>query len=129
MSGDIGFDAVVKDFVSSKYLSTLFAVLRQTNLVLPLVAVSPSTLHPDPMLGNSIGLVVGVGVGVGVTLGVGVGVALGVGVGVTFFTATPLFQINFFPDLTQVYLIPDDVLVWPRVLQAVPGLTAASANG
>jgi uncharacterized membrane protein YkvA (DUF1232 family) len=44
-------------------------------------------------------------------------------------TATPLFQTNFFPDLTQVYLIPDDVLVLPSALQAVPGLTAASATG
>jgi hypothetical protein len=44
-------------------------------------------------------------------------------------TAIPLFQINFFPDLMQVYLIPDDVLVFPSTLQAVPGLTAASAIG
>jgi hypothetical protein len=29
----------------------------------------------------------------------------------------------------QVYLIPDDVLVFPRVLHVVPGLTAASAIG
>jgi hypothetical protein len=28
-----------------------------------------------------------------------------------------------------VYLIPDDVLVFPSTLQAVPGLTAASATG
>jgi hypothetical protein len=40
-----------------------------------------------------------------------------------------LFQTNFFPDLTQVYLIPDDVLVLPSALQAVPGLTAANAVG
>jgi hypothetical protein len=44
-------------------------------------------------------------------------------------TATPLFQTNFFPDLTQVYLIPDDVLVLPSALQVVPGLTAANAVG
>jgi hypothetical protein len=68
---------------------------------------------------------VGVGVGVGVDVGVGVGV----GVGVAFLTATPLFHTNFFPDLTQVYLIPDDVLVFPSVLHVVPGLTAASAMG
>ena len=35
--------------------------------------------------------------GVGVAVGVGVGVGVAVGVG--FFTATPLFQTNFFPDL------------------------------
>ena len=74
---------------------------------------------------------VGVGEGVAVAEGVGVGVAEGVGVatGTGCLTATPLFHTNFFPDLTQVYLIPDDVLVLPSTLQAVPGLTAASANG
>jgi hypothetical protein len=72
---------------------------------------------------------VGVGVGVGVGVSVGVGVGVGEGVGVAFLTATPLFQTNFFPDLMQVYLIPDDVLVFPSTLQAVPGLTAASATG
>jgi hypothetical protein len=56
---------------------------------------------------------------------VGVGVATGTG----FFTATPLFQINFLPDLTQVYLIPADVLVRPTFLHVVPGLTAAVAIG
>ena len=71
----------------------------------------------------------------------GVGVAAGVGVGSTglktgfksgfaaAFTDTPLFHTNFLPDLTQVYLIPDDVLVFPSVLHVVPGLTAASAMG
>ena len=76
---------------------------------------------------------VGVGVGEGVAdaEGVGVGVAEGVGVatGTGCLTATPLFHTNFFPDLTQVYLIPDDVLVLPSTLHVVPGLTAASANG
>jgi hypothetical protein len=55
-----------------------------------------------------------------------VGVGVAVGVGFAFATTfTPLFQTNFLPDLTQVYLIPADVLIWPRVLQEVPGLTAA----
>ena len=71
----------------------------------------------------------GVGVGVGVALGVGVGVGVGVATGAGFLAATPLFHTNFLPDLTQVYLIPEDVLVLPSTLQAVPGLTAASANG
>ena len=39
----------------------------------------------------------------------GEGFALGTGAG--FLTATPLFHTNIFPDLTQVYLIPADVLV------------------
>jgi hypothetical protein len=68
-------------------------------------------------------------VAVGVGVGVGVAVGVGVGVGVAVLTATPLFQINFFPDLMQVYLIPDDVLIFPSTLQAVPGFTAASAIG
>ena len=53
----------------------------------------------------------GVGVGVGVALGVGVGVGVGVATGAGFLAATPLFHTNFFPDLTQVYLIPAVVLV------------------
>ena len=78
---------------------------------------------------SGVGVGIGVGVGVGVGIGVGVGVGVGEGISVAFFTATPLFQTNFFPDLMQVYLIPDDVLVFPSTLQAVPGLTAASAIG
>ena len=73
--------------------------------------------------------IIGVGVGVALGVGVGVGVALGVDVGVGVALTTLLFHTNFFPDLTQVYLIPDDVLVLPSTLQAIPGLTAASANG
>jgi len=41
---------------------------------------------------------------------------------------TPLFQTNFLPDLMQVYLIPDFMLVWDSLLQAAPGLTAAIAT-
>ena len=61
----------------------------------------------------------------------GVGVATGVvaAAGVGFFTATPLFHTNFLPCLMQVYLIPDDVLVCPRVLHVVPDLITASATG
>ena len=65
--------------------------------------------------GDGDGEAVGVGVGVGEAVGVGVGEAVGVGVGeavgVGFFMLTPLFQTNFLPDLTQVYLIPDLMLV------------------
>ena len=82
-------------------------------------------LHGSNLVG------VGVGEGVADAEGVGVGVAEGVGVatGTGCLTPTPLFHTKFFPDLTQVYLIPDDVLVLPSTLQAVPGLTAASATG
>jgi hypothetical protein len=48
-------------------------------------------------------------VGLGVGVSDGEGFALGTGTG--FLTATPLFHTSFFPDLTQVYLIPADVLV------------------
>jgi hypothetical protein len=58
---------------------------------------------------------VGVGVAVGVGVGVGVGsTGLKTGFSSGFaaaFTDTPLFQISFLPDLTQVYLIPAEVLV------------------
>ena len=82
---------------------------------------------------STIGLTVGVGVGVGVgdgvlpTAPIGSLIAVGIGVGVAFFIAAPLFHTNFFPDLTQVYLIPEDVLVWPTFLHVVPGFTAAIA--
>ena len=50
----------------------------------------------------------GVGVGFKVTVGAGDGdavtvtVGAGEGIGDGFFTTTPLFQANFFPDLVQV---------------------------
>jgi len=57
-------------------------------------------------VGDGVGVGVGDGVGVGVGDGVGVGVGDGVGVGVEvgvgFFTTTPLFQTNFFPNLMHV---------------------------
>ena len=81
------------------------------------------------LVAEGVGEGVGVGVAVGVGEGVGVGVGVGVATGTGFFTATPLFQINFLPDLTQVYLIPADVLVRPTFLHVVPGLTAAVAIG
>ena len=69
--------------------------------------------------------------GVGLTLGdgdeLGVGLTLGTGVGTLI--ATPLFQINFFPDLIQVYLIHAEVAVAPILVHDVPGLGAAVAIG
>ena len=68
------------------------------------------------------------GVGVGVATAVGVAVGVGDLVGTGFLMLTPLFQTNFLPDLTQVYLMPADVLVWPCLLQEVPGFAAAVAS-
>ena len=83
-------------------------------------------------VGEGVGVGVGdadtEGVGVGVTTAVGVAVGVGDLVGVGFLMLTPLFQTNFLPDLTQVYLMPADVLVWPCLLQEVPGFTAAVAR-
>jgi hypothetical protein len=86
------------------------------------------------MLGVGEGVGAGVGdadaEGVGVGVATAVGVAVGVGdlVGTGFLMLTPLFQTNFLPDLTQVYLMPADVLVWPCLLQEVPGFAAAVAS-
>ncbi len=53
----------------------------------------------------------GLGVGFcfngGLTVGDEEGEAVGAGVRVETFTGTPLFQINFLPDLTQV-----NILLW-----------------
>jgi hypothetical protein len=65
----------------------------------------------------------------GVELGDAVAVGAGAAAEARFLAATPLFQTNFFPDLTQVYLIPAEVLIWPEFLQVVPGFTAAVAIG
>jgi hypothetical protein len=57
-----------------------------------------------------------------------VGVADGVGVGVAFTTTfTPLLQTSFFPDLTQVYLYPLEIVVALALVQDPPALTAAEA--
>jgi len=41
---------------------------------------------------------------------------------------TPLFQINFLPDLIHVKVFPDATDVIPIVLQLAPALTAAFAG-
>jgi hypothetical protein len=41
------------------------------------------------------------------------------------FIATPLFQINLLPDLTQVYFTDLTVDVNPALEHLLPGLTAA----
>lgn len=63
----------------------------------------------------------------GVEIGEAASFGAGEAIGARFLTITPLLQTNFFPDLTQVYLIPEEVLIWPELLQVVPGFTAAVA--
>ena len=63
------------------------------------------------MVGEGVG--VGDGNNVEVDFGVGVIDVAGVAVGVAtdFGSATPLFQINFLPDLMQVNFFPETVAV------------------
>jgi hypothetical protein len=93
-----------------------------------------ASLLSDPHICLNVGLAVAVGVGVDVGVGVAAAVAVGFGAAVAVgfgaaFIATPLFQTNLVPDLTQVYLMPAEVLVWPCFVHLVPGFTAAFANG
>lgn len=62
----------------------------------------------DARAGLGVGFSFGVGLGDGVKVGFGVSVGDGVkvGFGDGTFTETPLFQINFLPDLIQVYHLP-----------------------
>ena len=76
--------------------------------------------------GESVGSAVFVGFGEGDGVGVGSGAFVGVGVA-TGFIATPLFQINFFPLLMQVYLLLATVLVAPTLLHFVPEIVAEDA--
>jgi hypothetical protein len=69
----------------------------------------------------------------GFTVAVGVGEFEVVGSGVTcavgFAIATPLFQINFLPDLTQVNFVVEVDENAPDLVQALPALTAALEIG
>ena len=67
----------------------------------------------------------GDGDGDGEADGDGIGVADGEAVGLG--SVTPLFQINFLPDLTHVNLLPFAVAVLPAFLHGSPALTAATA--
>lgn len=42
--------------------------------------------------------------------------------------ATPLFQINFVPDFTQVYFLLLSVLVAPTLVHLVPAMVAENAG-
>ena len=72
---------------------------------------------------------VGIGVGVEVTTGVGVGVGVGAATGTVFFTATPLFHTNLFPDLMQVNFLPPTIAVAPALVHFAPALIAAKEGG
>jgi hypothetical protein len=89
-----------------------------------LLAIAAKRIDSKLDAGVGFGDTTGVGVGVTTGAGVGEGVAAGFGLAATL---TPLFQTNFFPDFTQVYLIPFTVLVDFSFGQASPGLTAALA--
>jgi hypothetical protein len=78
----------------------------------------------DTFVGGAEG--VAEGVGIGVAEGVGIGVAEGVGIGVGLTIATPLFQSNFFPDLTQVNFIPATTAVAPAFVQGAPAFALAA---
>ena len=58
--------------------------------------------------------------------------SVGVGVPSDFEVADALprtfFQINFFPDLVQIYFLPFEVLVVPAALHFAPDLTAPKAD-
>ena len=82
------------------------APVKSEGIGLMMSQAASDSLLSDPHICLNVGLAVGVGVDVGV----GVAAAVAVGFGAAFI-ATPLFQTNLVPDLTQVYLIPAEVLV------------------
>lgn len=92
----------------------------------PLGQLSPSFLY----LGSNVFVGVGVGSGEELVVGWGVGMGLGGAVGAGFGEAitTPLFQTNFFPDLTQVYVLPLETLVVPIFLQLALGFTSLNTG-
>ena len=102
------------------------APVKSEAIGLMMSQTASASLLSDPHICLNVGLAVAVGVGVDV--GVGVAVAVAVGFGAAFI-ATPLFQTNLVPDLTQEYLMPAEVLVCPCLVHLVPGLTAAVAIG
>ena len=84
---------------------------------------------------TGVGNGVGVGIGVGIEVGVGTGVGstglktgLGDGFGAALIT-TPLFQISFVPDLTQVNFLPEADAVAPALVHLAPALGVAALSG
>jgi hypothetical protein len=67
-----------------------------------------------------VGLDVAVGLG---STGLNTGLSSGLGAA---FTATPLFQTSFFPDLIHMNFFPEAVAVAPALVHFDPALTAAN---
>jgi hypothetical protein len=65
----------------------------------------------------------------GFTVAIGLGVALGAGAAAGLAIATPLFQTNFFPDLTHVNLVVAVEEVAPAFVQGAPAFTEACEMG
>ena len=86
------------------------APVKSEGIGLMMSQTASASLLSDPHICLNVGLAVAVGVGVEEGVGVAAAVAVAVGFGAAFI-ATPLFQTNLVPDLTQVYLIPAEVLV------------------
>jgi hypothetical protein len=63
-----------------------------------------------------------------VTIGSEVADGVGVVAAAGFATATPLFQTNFLPDLTQVKVFPEAMEVLPALGHEAPAFTAANAG-
>jgi hypothetical protein len=108
-------------------ISELFC---QAARLIPLRFTNRSSNDVGRTIGSGVGVGVGTVVGVALTLTVesGAGDGLGEVVGVSGFTATPLFQTNFFPDLIHVYFFPPEVVVVPTFLQEPPDFTAADTG-
>jgi hypothetical protein len=56
------------------------------------------------------------------------GAALVCGAAAGFAISTPLFQLNFLPDFTQVKVFPEATEVFPALGQEAPAFTAATAG-
>jgi hypothetical protein len=56
-------------------------------------------------------------------------VQLAPALGVDEVRATPLFQTNLLPDLTQVNFFPPEFAVWFNFVQAAPALGVAAVAG
>lgn len=68
-------------------------------------------LYSTVGLGVAVGEIIMLGVELGDGIGVGICDEIGVGETAFFGSTTPLFQINFFPDLTQVNFFPEAIAV------------------
>jgi hypothetical protein len=99
--------------------AVLFALTL--SIVFPEATGSTDLLSSAVLLGAGVALIAGAA---GAALAAAVAEALG-----ARLTATPLPQTNLAPFLTQVYFMPDAVLVCPAFLHAAPALTEANDPG